>query len=209
MKLDKNEFDRGVLSEISKVLNHELKPRQEILRQRFSAELRKAIESSPEVEALLNGKLRFEFGFVAGEEESYVNPMVDFASSRLTVKLHPINFLTGNTKLAFDVIYYDFDIESLLSVQNASYKSKGGPVDWLAWLTLNGDNIVVDTHSIVYGYNQKYAYSRSNLAIMRKSGKGYRVPPEYSGTEDDNFLTRAALSIKTEEIFEEVLHDLR
>lgn len=200
------DFYKDLVQSFYEDINQRVHERKQFLEKRLRRDLFIAITQSPEVKSMLNGVLRGEFGFQAGEEESYVEPMVDFASSRVTVNQFTLNTSRGNPQLALDIIWYDFDVQQLLDVQNASYQSKGGPVNWLEWILLAGDSIVVQTHYITYGFNKQRSSSRSGLAIMKKTtGKGYRVPPAYSGIETDNFLTRAALQVNLEKAIQEEL----
>ena len=49
-----------------------------------------------------------------------------------------------------------------------------------------GDTIIVAN----YDYNPQTGLGRSSLGNM-KDGTGFRVPPEFSGTLTNNFITRA------------------
>ena len=62
-------------------------------------------------------------------------------------------------------------------------------LDWLNWLLTRGDDIIVGDYSFI----QKPGIGRSGLGAMTAGGV-FRIPPEYSGTQDDNFITRTLLS---------------
>ena len=62
---------------------------------------------------------------------------------------------------------------------------KGERLDWISWLLTRGDDIVVADYHVVPGN-----HGRSGDAVM-KQGDFFRVRPEYSGTLDDNCITRA------------------
>jgi hypothetical protein len=75
---------------------------------------------------------------------------------------------------------------NLLSLQEGFTTYSGGTLHWLDWLLLKGDSIII----IDYQYNPKIGLGRSKLGNM-KAGGSFRVPPQFSGSEDDNFITRA------------------
>jgi hypothetical protein len=75
---------------------------------------------------------------------------------------------------------------NLLSLQEGFTTYSGGTLHWLDWLLLKGDSIII----IDYQYNPKIGLGRSNLGNMIAGGS-FRVPPQFSGSEDDNFITRA------------------
>jgi hypothetical protein len=59
-----------------------------------------------------------------------------------------------------------------------------------------------------YQYNPQTGIGRSKLGNM-KTGGSFRVPPEFSGTEQNNFITRALVGSNQEKqiskIFETIL----
>jgi hypothetical protein len=83
---------------------------------------------------------------------------------------------------------------NLLSSPEASYMSKGGVVTWLYWLLFSGTEVIIADYHVRYGTGAKT--SRTDDAIMvpngRGSNKGFSIVPNYAGTEDDNWITRAA-----------------
>ena len=74
---------------------------------------------------------------------------------------------------------------------------KSGDLHWLDWLLKRGDNMIISN----YQYNPQTGLGRSGLGNM-VGGGSFRVPPQFSGTVDDNFITRAFLGNNQEkEIF--------
>ena len=71
---------------------------------------------------------------------------------------------------------------------------KGTAIPWFEWLTTLGDAVIVREYDVESGFPSK---SRTGDKIMVR-GKGWRVPPAYSGTETNNFVTRATDSILPE-----------
>jgi hypothetical protein len=63
-----------------------------------------------------------------------------------------------------------------------------GDLHWLEWLLKRGDSIIVTN----YTYNPSSGLGRSGLGNMIPGG-AFRVPPQFSGTEDNNFITRALI----------------
>ena len=56
------------------------------------------------------------------------------------------------------------------------------------WLLNKGSQVVVSGFESVFSVDG--SKSRSGLGFMFKTGNSFRVDPRYSGTKDDNFLTR-------------------
>ena len=62
---------------------------------------------------------------------------------------------------------------------------KSVKLHWLAWLLQAGSSMIVSG----YEYTPSFE-GRSGGGVMTGGGV-WRVPPEFSGTESDNFITRA------------------
>jgi len=75
-------------------------------------------------------------------------------------------------------------------VEYFSKKYKGTvKLEWLNWLLTRGDDIIVGDYSFI----EKSGLGRSGQGAMAAGGV-FRIPPEYSGTEEDNFITRTLRS---------------
>jgi hypothetical protein len=60
---------------------------------------------------------------------------------------------------------------------------------WLEWLLLYGGKIIVRDYRVKMGSNNR---SRTGMAVMvESSGSNWRVPTEFAGTSNNNWVTRA------------------
>jgi hypothetical protein len=83
--------------------------------------------------------------------------------------------------------------------------AKGTPIPWLDWLILQGDRIIVLGYDVDFDLTPaERARSRTGMALMER-GSGWRVPPEFSGTAESNFLTRAFDGPAVEEMVAEIV----
>lgn len=187
-----------------------------VIRGRVSRFIAKSIRSSQTYQELVKqGNLYHEIGALkaeAGLEEMIgrINKTTEFKFSRFRT------LGTGNVVGKFTVKMIDnqvdqyigssgsFDTQSILSATDPHLRSLGSAIDdntedfildehtiaWLEWLLKSGDKIVVRDYTFVLGNSKS---SRTGLGIMResKSGRGWRIPPEHSGTATNNFVTRA------------------
>ena len=76
--------------------------------------------------------------------------------------------------------------QNLLALGEVHVNYANGDLHWLDWLLTRGDEIIVAD----YYYNPATGIGRSRLGNMKQGGF-FRVPPQYSGTTTDNFVTRA------------------
>jgi len=89
-------------------------------------------------------------------------------------------------------------------------------INWLEWLMYHGDTVIIHQYESTYSFDSP-GHSRSGVAVMSRSigfNRSWRVPPEFSGTQSNNWLTRLfrddprfgiQLEIEIEDAFNEVL----
>lgn len=149
--------------------------------------------NTPEAQALINGPLNFHFGIPAGEELVRVGSIIRTIANNVSVTSKRVS-LVGNSLrggLTVGVLISDFS-DVLSNPEAIIVTDKGQSLPWLEWLLLEGDRIIITDYEIAFGHHN---HSRSGNAIMKKNTGGgiWRVPPQYSGTIRNNWLTRAIL----------------
>lgn len=108
--------------------------------------------------------------------------------------------------ISIQAIYADFN-----DVLNAGYywsRNKKGEetlIPWLEWLLLKGKQVIVTSH--YYGINPRYR-TRTGLGFMGKRNEGqtqvqpmWRMPQEYAGTIQNNWITRSLREAESDIIF--------
>jgi hypothetical protein len=142
---------------------------------------------SKEITSLLSqgipNSLNATFGLSPGAPIDAVNAIVSAVSTAITVDFKPIsNRLEGGVTFRFQP--KDF-VDILGLPQGHQMTEMGVDLPWLEWLLLKGDAVVVK------GYlYQPSSSGRSGGGTMDIGGV-FRVAPQFSGTADDNFITRA------------------
>ena len=58
-----------------------------------------------------------------------------------------------------------------------------------------------------YSYDAQSGLGRSGLGYMSEGG-AFRVPPQFSGTSDNNFITRALIGEAQEKQISKILQDV-
>ena len=160
------------------------------VRERVGALAAAALERAPEYTSLLTGTLRGQLGVVsAGPVLARVaRNLAD--GCRVTV-LAPGR--AGGSLGGMRVELVKGDYSEVLGAGGAFTSEGGHPVDWLRWLTLEGDRIIV----VDYHFYAGRAGSRTGQGIMEPTGV-WRVPPEHAGTAADNWVLRALLPLGPE-----------
>lgn len=146
------------------------------------------ILSQPEIVSLQSSdasSLAGQFGIQAGSIGSIVSSIVQAVVDSTEIKFIKYSkTLKGGLELGFQ----PSNFRNLLSLSDGHTIYRGGDLHWLDWLLKRGDSIIV----INYQYNPQTGLGRSKLGNMIGGG-AFRVPPQYSGTDSDNFITRAFL----------------
>lgn len=163
---------------------------------RISSELKQliaeALRSQPEYASLLSGTLRAELGLSSTD---VVNKLIDAMVNTLTIETNPIVINNKGIKGGFKLtMIKSDDINGLIYTDIASVIDDAGySLPWLEWLLLRGNDIIVKNYSVSYTSSE---YSRSGMAIMVPSSSNWRVPPNFAGTQKDNWTTRAISSVE-------------
>ncbi len=148
----------------------------------------RVIENSPEYSSISNGKLRYELGI--DNADSKLAKLVSVWSSNIEYAYNAPTIVGNSIKSSFsanmirvdfaDVLYSDF--------ANVIDSVRGYSLPWLEWLLLEGNRTIIQNHEVIFGSNKR---SRTGLAVMRKSTSSWKVPSEFAGTQNDNWITRA------------------
>ena len=178
---------------IYKSLAAELNKRIKSKARRMSSILKHYVKiwvmESKEINSLLHqgvpSSLNAAFGLTPGTPAAAVDAIASAVSGAITIQFKPISQkLTGSVTFHFQPT----DFAELLGLpQGHQLTEMDTDLHWLEWLLLKGDLVVV----------KGYLYQPSNSG---RSGGGtmdiggmFRVPPQFAGTADDNFITRAFL----------------
>lgn len=122
-----------------------------------------------------------------------------------------ISFTNSGNSYSVVLSFVNSNLNHLLNLPEASHD-----IPWLSWFLTEGDKILVTGHKIVidYGNTGKFKkWSRSGHSLMTKLKRGgsWRVPPEYAGTINHNWITRTLednydeIGRSLEDIIEELL----
>lgn len=168
-----------------------------------------SLTRQPEYESLISGKLRYHFGLVNSQD---VDSVVDAATLAVKIRKMPAK---GDSLGGVSVEIVNTKIMESLAANTGYNSSKSGTfIAWLKWLLLSGDNIIITGYEIKIDERLNYKTSRTKHALMvRRSFSGlkgrynrakgrsaegsnfWRVPPEFAGTPENNWFTRAAVVI--------------
>lgn len=178
---------KAMVEELNKLLRRALPQ----LKAKISPFIYNALIKSPVYKDILVGDLSAELGFRRGQEERFIRGIIKALSEEYILDFKPLTLLSnGDISGGVELKIIQADFKDILSHPLAFIKTKKQKLHWLDWLLTWGDRIVVRDYSIVFKQTRR---SRSGFAIMVKSkfSPFWRVPPQFSGTLEDNWITRA------------------
>ena len=144
--------------------------------------------SSPEILSLMNqseNSLKGDFGLT--NPSASVMSIIEAVQDSIEIEQMRVKTTTGFLVLRIKI--QPKHMGNVISAVDPVQTEKGANLPWIEWLLLKGDEIIITDYHV----EPKIGTGRSGLATM-KAGGDYtvgRVNPAYSGTQDDNFITRA------------------
>lgn len=184
-------------------INTYLNKKKNIITDKLKRSARSWILAQPEMNSLKGSSMAYSlhslFGIRSGNEMGIVEKIADAVVDSIEVKFSRVdkNFKGG---LTFTIQPSDF--QNLLGLPEGHVATqKGVDLHWLNWLLIEGDSVVV----VGYQYDAS-GDGRSGVGRM-VTGGSFRVPPSFSGTASNNFVTRAFINKQkeVEKILSEVL----
>lgn len=160
------------------------------------------IKEQPEITSILDegifGSLNAQFGFIQGTASEAVDAICFSVANAVQVEFYVKDNLEGGITLNFQ----PNDFYNVLGIPQANIPALSGPLPWLHWLLTQG------TATIISGYEYKPDNSGRSGGGTMTSGRAWRVPPQFSGTLENNFITRALQNREKEltSILEEALY---
>lgn len=183
-------------SDINKKILQALSPQIETFFNKISKQIENdipniiidSIKNQPEYAALMGGVLQGEFGIP--DPATRLSSILDTIKSGSVVKVKPVSISGNKISAGIKLQMIQKDFADLLSLGDATVVTENGNrLNWLQWLLIEGDSVIVSDYQFVAGPNPG---SRTGMGIMQQfTGAFWRVPPEYAGTITNNWITRA------------------
>jgi hypothetical protein len=151
-----------------------------------------SLRNQPEYSSLMTGTLKAELGIA---DATSITSVIDALIETLAVQKNDIKVTNKGLSGGFSLtMMKSDDMNGVIYTDPASVKDASGySLPWLEWLLLKGSEILVKNYEVSYVSSP---YSRSGMAIMIPSSSSWRVPPQFAGTENDNWTTRAINSVE-------------
>jgi len=155
-----------------------------------------AIIRSPEMASLQGGRLAGELGLPPALQRAAPKDITEAIVNSIGAVVLPVRRAGRKLTGGINITVQPADFRNMLGLgispikylsRNKKFKGKMVSLDWLDWLLFKGDAVIVQNFRVERG-----SHGRSGLAKMKgKRGNPWRIDPNFSGTVDDNFISRA------------------
>jgi hypothetical protein len=197
------EIESKVLSSLAIQFNSTMKSNKSKILNEIKALIGPWISMQPEVQSLLVSdptSLVGQFGITISPS-SIVNAIISSIVNTTTISVTPYDKkLKGG---GLDINIQPDNFVNLLALPQGHSLYSGGDLHWLDWLINRGDEVII----IGYQYNPGSGLGRSRLGNMIP-GKAFRVPPQFSGTQTNNFITRALIGPSQDQQISKILQKI-
>lgn len=187
-----NVITKNILSILRDELNKAFVSAIPNIRTKIKDLIKEALITEPEYSSLISGKLKYEFGIPTAKK---VDSVIDIWIQNIIVNYSAPVVRSSTISGGFSISAIQSDYSDVLSNDSAVIVDSvsGAVLPWLEWLLLSGGQIIVRNYRVKMGSNRA---SRTGMAIMVESpGDSWRVPPEFAGTSNNNWVTRALSKI--------------
>lgn len=107
----------------------------------IAALVKNRIMSQPEVQSLINGKLRAEFGVPDGAER--MEAIIDHWAANIQTSFKKKNQYGRKVEYSFQISMIQENYNDVIALAEANVRISDGSLPWLEWLLKFGDKIIV------------------------------------------------------------------
>lgn len=190
--IDKDSYiEIAIINEIILRLNKRANAAIPRMKDQLSKLIKKELKKTLVYKEAVYGELRAHLGFIKGREKEIMDGIISIIADEVRVDFTDFVNTRGISITGGYTIYMvDSEFRNALSSSLAVTINKGEELPWLEWLLKEGDRIIIAGYKIVMG---SFPTSRSKEAIMVKGGirPFWRVPSQFSGVENLNWITKA------------------
>jgi hypothetical protein len=193
------ESDKEIIAKIHVALAREIdgvfRKRSSLIRNRIKPIVAGALFGSPEILSLQGGVLRFDFGLTGDPGPQIVNAVVE----SLQVKIEKIRGNANGISGGLTLSVQPSDYSNLLTLPVAMQALEiEGRIPWLEWLLFAGDSIIIAHYGVEYGAGLGRSGGAHMVSLKDAPFGPYKVNSAFSGTTDNNFITRAISRVSGE-----------
>ena len=178
-----------ILNELVIILNKHLQNHIKSIEKRIKEATFLYLQSTDTYNSLVYGNLAIHFGIPIPNRQNNIDKIIKAVADGIRVEFKPIKYTAGKFTNGIKIFILRKDLSEVLNLASGIVISeRGEALEWLKWLLTKGDTIIIREYDVEFMPGE----GRSGGGIMIEDKAGvWRVPPEYSGTLRNNWLTRA------------------
>lgn len=190
LKTDAREITTGILKAVRSQLNTVLHQTANNIRLDILKLIDKLVEGSPEYQSLINGELSQQLGL--NDIDARLKDIVGALKNSVGVSVVPVSYTGDKLRGGVNIHLIKSDFEDVLGLSAASYQTGTTNIPWLEWLLTQGDRIILANYPVSYQADELSRMNRGTVPVttVLEKGGGWRIPPQFSGTLENNWLTR-------------------
>ena len=182
------QIEQAILSSLLPQVSQYAKEAMKNIKNEISSIVLTSIMESPEYDSLLNGKLKYELGLSDGA--SQIAGLLKIWTSNIEYNFDAPQIVKDKIKGGFSINMIKIDFSDVLYTDYAymTDQLRGYSLPWLQWLLLEGNAVLIKGYYVTLGPS---ARSRTGFAVMTPAPNDWKIPAEFAGTSNDNWITRA------------------
>lgn len=186
---------KKMLKEMVKKFNQAIRAAANEIKTNIQKITEKLMYRSTFFQELEKGELRGHFGIPEEAVQPVIRKIIEEIVSNIDVVVTNIStYQETKIRGGLQVVISKDGFQNLLDLRAGKIQTEAGEMlDWLEWVLTQGDTVIISGYEIAFADEEELG--RSGLAIMIPSHSGHwRVPPEFSGTINDNFITKEIIA---------------
>jgi|TARA_R110000744_G_scaffold79106_1_gene155534 hypothetical protein len=187
-----SEFEKLAMKALVSHINSSISGIGEEINKKIRPVVFDVIHECYEMQSLRGSYLRGSLGLTLSQASESSRDIAEAVSSSVFVNVKRVTPKNLSGSLTINVQPSDFS--NVLSISGAvirylsSRYKRTVELPWLDWLLTKGDTILISG----FDFQPIFGEGRSGAGSMIKDSiADWRIRPEYSGTKEDNFITRA------------------
>jgi len=208
IKVDQSQMNKAVLEATKYTLNEMLRRAVSGINRDIHSMIDSMINGSFEAKSIVSGELQHQLEIKNGHE--VINDILTILSQSVTCTIVPMTSSSNSLKGGLKITVFKDALEKIINLQSGIYQTKFNEVPWLRWLLTQGDSIIIFSVHTTANNNTSPANSQTNSPSQSgiaklEAGGGWRIPPQFAGTEDSNWITKTFAPLKIKDRIVEIV----
>lgn len=183
-----SQINKSILDALIPEVNNYLKQKLQNIKENLPTLIIQILSNTETYTSLISGQLQYEFGIP--DPQSKLDEILNLWANNIMINYKAPTVSSSKLKASFSVSIIRSDFADVLSKDSAFVidSLRGYNLPWLEWLLLEGNKTIIKNQQVVIRPSK---FSRTGMAIMQESNTSWKVPSQYSGTINNNWITRA------------------